>query len=941
LLSLTGGTNNGVITLDGTAPNGTVESNLTFDGTTLTVTGNATISGDLTVSGTTTYINTTTLNIGDNIITLNADFASGAPTQNAGIEVKRGSSATKAFYWDEAADRWYAEDGLYVAGNVVLNGTIDTGIGATEVYLMNQNVRTTDAVTFATVDTGQGATEIHLMNQNVRTTDAVTFATVNTGQGANELYAMDQNVRTTDGVTFATVNTGQGANELYAMDQNVRTTDSPTFATINTGQGANELYAMNQNVRTTDTVTFNNLNITNASSIDSYWTAGSANAWRLIFADTANTGGYGVGASGFGIYRNGLGDYHLRFDTSGNVIAPYSLRSPIFYDSADASYYVDPNGNSVLATALFNLNASSTLRLISAGTNASMIRAGAGDELYIGGNDTWQMRFNGGNVLMDNGGNLGINTSDFSYTASDNASVISTITNNRLFVNGSIQLLGNQDAIVFGRGAASFMRDEEIGFGWGGGWYMTDSTYLRVRNNKTLYSAGDFWSARFYSYDNTAYYTDPSETSNINSLTTAGTTTLTNNLTTGNVRLNLNDSTTYGLADFTENGTHRAYIGLGGSSQSFGTYAAYTAQGFSLNHDGTGKMIISNRGSSRRIDLNTGTEGNSNFTTIRMTDQTVWITPDSVNGNLRSPLYYVSDDTTYLWNSNRIVVNQVTFPYREWDYSWGAHGNGSGTQPMSFRMWDSYTQGGAPSSYGTLIEYYGLGGHQHDQYYFYQGEILHRYGWYGTTNWQSGWRAMLHAGNYGSYAIPISGGINMTGSFGLNDQRLYLRTNGDTNHFIWNADDDWEEMRFYSGTGFRVQSSTGQVPATFTNAGINASNMTIGGAQVWYNSGSWMADLASFGFTRRWGLTFGAGAEFVILDVSGQGYTLVDGSYIAGERGGFWSLENNNTWNSRIGFQNGGGIANFNSPVRINTNNNLYLDYNYGQSIVGVYTSTR
>lgn len=66
---------------------------------------------------------------------------------------------------------------------------------------------------------------------------AVVATTVNTGQGANELYAMNQNVRTTDGVTFATVNTGQGANELYAMNQAVRTTDSPTFGglTLNGG----------------------------------------------------------------------------------------------------------------------------------------------------------------------------------------------------------------------------------------------------------------------------------------------------------------------------------------------------------------------------------------------------------------------------------------------------------------------------------------------------------------------------------------------------------------------------------------------------------------------------------------------------------------------------------------------------------------------------------
>ena len=421
-----------------------------------------------------------------------------------------------------------------------------------------------------------------------------------------------------------------------------------------------------------------------------------------------------------------------------------------------------------------------------------------------------------------------------------------------------------------------------------------------------------------------------------------GSTRLRNNYSSGaTIILDLDNASHYGLIDFRENNSHKGFFGLGGTSQSFGTYAAYTADGFSWNHDGAGKMIISNRGASRRIDLNTGTEGNSNFTTIRMTNQDVWITPDSVNGNLRSPLYYISNDTTYLWNSDRIVVNQVTFPYREWDYGWGSHGVGSGTQPLSFRMWDSYTQGGAPSSYGTLIEYYGLSGHQHDQYYFYQGEILHRYGWYGNNNWQSGWRAMLHAGNYSSYAIPVSGGINMTGSYGLNDNRLYLRTNGDTNHFLWNADDDWEELRYYTGTGFRIQGSTGTTSATFTNGGINAVNMTIGGSQVWYNSGGWLGDLASYGFTRAWGLAMAGGSEFVLLYKSGQGYVLVDGSYYAYEAGGFYS-SNNSAGNTLLGFYaDGTSSVRFNSALRIGVNNNIYLDYNYGQSIVGVYTSTR
>ena len=65
------------------------------------------ISGNLTVSGTTTYINTTNLQIGDNIIALNADLtAITAPTESAGIEINRGSSANTYFQWNETNDVW-------------------------------------------------------------------------------------------------------------------------------------------------------------------------------------------------------------------------------------------------------------------------------------------------------------------------------------------------------------------------------------------------------------------------------------------------------------------------------------------------------------------------------------------------------------------------------------------------------------------------------------------------------------------------------------------------------------------------------------------------------------------------------------------------------------------------------------------------------------------
>lgn len=71
-----------------------------------TVSQNLVVQGNLTVSGTTTYINSTQLNIGDNIITLNADLGAAAPTENAGIEVNRGSSANVQLIWNETSDDW-------------------------------------------------------------------------------------------------------------------------------------------------------------------------------------------------------------------------------------------------------------------------------------------------------------------------------------------------------------------------------------------------------------------------------------------------------------------------------------------------------------------------------------------------------------------------------------------------------------------------------------------------------------------------------------------------------------------------------------------------------------------------------------------------------------------------------------------------------------------
>ena len=89
----------------------------------LSTTGSATIGGDLTVTGnlevqgTRTFINTTTLEVDDNIITLNKNYTGnpengGAVETDAGIEVERGDATNVSFIWDESENRWaFTNDG--------------------------------------------------------------------------------------------------------------------------------------------------------------------------------------------------------------------------------------------------------------------------------------------------------------------------------------------------------------------------------------------------------------------------------------------------------------------------------------------------------------------------------------------------------------------------------------------------------------------------------------------------------------------------------------------------------------------------------------------------------------------------------------------------------------------------------------------------------------
>ena len=108
----------------------TDEANLTFDGTTLDVTGNITLSGNLTVQG--NFEETVKIATEDPIIALNTAIASNANnTKDAGFVIERGQEANVALIWDES-------DSGTSGGIFNFITTTDTGIVSGDINVSGQ-----------------------------------------------------------------------------------------------------------------------------------------------------------------------------------------------------------------------------------------------------------------------------------------------------------------------------------------------------------------------------------------------------------------------------------------------------------------------------------------------------------------------------------------------------------------------------------------------------------------------------------------------------------------------------------------------------------------------------------------------------------------------------------------------------------------------------------
>ena len=218
-----------------------------------------------------------------------------------------------------------------------------------------------------------------------------------------------------------------------------------------------------------------------------------------------NSGNGGIGIAGHGAIAAGQ---NPTITVSGNYSGGYAL---LYLNRIDPTTNPTNNGQRYI-------------HFYHDGTSGGSIRGDSFGNLYNVNNagSTWGFWTSGytETLIADDSGNVMVQAgSSPTYTdGGDNTALTTTPSNPVLHVGGSIYLNGNDDGIIFGRGTASFLKDEELAFGWGGGWYMQDGTYLRVRNNKTIYSTGDAWFNRVYAQQNQAYYLDPDGDSQLNTV---------------------------------------------------------------------------------------------------------------------------------------------------------------------------------------------------------------------------------------------------------------------------------------------------------------------------------------------------------------------------------------------------------------------------------------
>ena len=110
-----------------------------------TYSDDAVFNGNVTISGTQTIVNSQITSLADSVLELNRD-ASGAPSEDAGIQINRGSSADVNLIWDESEGYWsFTNDGS--TNFKIATDTNDLVEGSSNLYFTSARARAAVSVT--------------------------------------------------------------------------------------------------------------------------------------------------------------------------------------------------------------------------------------------------------------------------------------------------------------------------------------------------------------------------------------------------------------------------------------------------------------------------------------------------------------------------------------------------------------------------------------------------------------------------------------------------------------------------------------------------------------------------------------------------------------------------------------------------------------------------
>ena len=175
------------------------------------------VSGNLTVSGTQTIVNTSSLSIADNLMILNSDV-SGSPTEDAGLQVNRGSSADVFLKFNETTDRWqFTNDGSTYLNLVTSSSDVSEG---TNLYYTNARVDAyvNDSILTTDIDEGDN---LYYTNARVDAYVNDSILTTDIDEGTN-LYYTNARVDAYVNASMDTDDVSEGSTNLYYTDARSR-----------------------------------------------------------------------------------------------------------------------------------------------------------------------------------------------------------------------------------------------------------------------------------------------------------------------------------------------------------------------------------------------------------------------------------------------------------------------------------------------------------------------------------------------------------------------------------------------------------------------------------------------------------------------------------------------------------------------------------------------